>query len=148
MRAADIKPNHVHLIIFDIDDTLFHTTAKIIVIKSDGTKISLTNQEYNNYVSEPGDKFDFGEFKDAEKFSRESDPIRPMIAKLKAILNNSRSSKIIMLTARSDFDNRDKFLETFAKYGIDMSLVHVHRAGNLTHPTTPAEKRLCLLEST
>jgi hypothetical protein len=146
-KAADIKSNRVHLIVFDIDDTLFHTTAKINVIKPDGTKLSLTNQQYNNYVSEPGDKFDFEEFKDAEKFSRESDPIRPMIAKLKAILNNSRTSKIIMLTARSDFDDRDKFLETFARYGIDMSRVHVHRAGNLNHPNSPAEKKAVFIRN-
>jgi hypothetical protein len=36
-----------------------------------------------------------------------------------------------MLTARSDFDNKELFLDTFRKYGVDMSRVHVHRAGNL-----------------
>jgi hypothetical protein len=54
-----------------------------------------------------------------------------MIAKLKAIINNAGDSKVIMLTARSDFDNKELFLDTFRKYGIDMSRVHVHRAGNL-----------------
>ena len=46
-----------------------------------------------------------------------------------------------MLTARSDFDNRDLFLKTFTDLGIDMSRVHVHRAGNLPGDAIPAEKK-------
>jgi hypothetical protein len=141
MRIRDINSKSEHLLIFDIDDTLFHTTAKINVIKNGKVVRSLTNQEYNTYQPEPDEQFDFGEFRNAEKFNRESEPIRPMIAKLKAILKVATNCKIIMLTARSDFDDRDTFLQTFAKYGIDMSRVHVHRAGNLEQPTTPAERK-------
>ena len=46
-----------------------------------------------------------------------------------------------MLTARADFDDKDKFLATFEKYGIDMSRVHVHRAGNLPGDEPPAYKK-------
>lgn len=129
------------LVIFDIDDTLMHTTAKVAVVK-DGKKIkSLSNQEFNNYQLQPGEKFDFGEFRDAEKFSKESQPIEPMVNKLKTILDNAGNSKVIMLTARSDFDNKDLFLKTFSDLGIDMSRVHVHRAGNLPGNQLPAEKK-------
>jgi len=119
------------LTIFDIDDTLFRTTAQIKVVKDGQIIKSLTNQEFNTYKLQPGESFDFGEFENAEKFNRESIPIEPMIAKLKAIINNAGNSKVIMLTARSDFDNKELFLDTFRKYGIDMNRVHVHRAGNL-----------------
>ena len=145
MRAKDISSIKKHLVIFDIDDTLFHTTAMIRVLKKDGTTLELTNQQFNNYVKEPDDKIDFDEFKNAEKFKRESKPIKPMIDKLKTILSNAKNSKIIMLTARSDFDNRDVFLNTFREYGIDMSRVHVHRAGNLEEPDTPAEKKAVII---
>jgi hypothetical protein len=120
------------LTIFDIDDTLFRTTAQIKVVKDGQIIKSLTNQEFNTYKLQPGESFDFGEFENAEKFNRESIPIEPMIAKLKAIINNAGNSKVIMLTARSDFDNKELFLDTFRKYGIDMNRVHVHRAGNLS----------------
>jgi hypothetical protein len=119
------------LTIFDIDDTLFRTTAQIKVVKDGKIIKSLNNQEFNTYKLQPGESFDFGEFQNAEKFNRESIPIEPMIAKLKAIINNAGDSKVIMLTARSDFDNKELFLDTFRKYGVDMSRVHVHRAGNL-----------------
>jgi hypothetical protein len=114
------NPANRGLTIFDIDDTLMHTTAKIRVVKDGKTVRELTNQEFNNYKLAPGEQFDFGEFRSAEKFAKESEPIRPMIAKLKAIMKNAGNSKVIMLTARADFDDRDTFLDTFRKYGIDI----------------------------
>jgi hypothetical protein len=119
------------LTIFDIDETLVRTTAQIKVVKDGKVVRSLTNQEFNNYKLQPGEEFDFGEFRNAEKFRKESEPIGPMIAKLKSILRNAGDSKIIMLTARADFDDKETFLDTFRDMGIDMSRVHVHRAGNL-----------------
>lgn len=140
MKAQEITKGH-SLTIFDIDDTLFHTTAKIKVINQQTGQIkSLTNQEFNTYERKPNEVFDFGEFRNAEKFRQESIPIRPMIAKLKSILNKT-TGKVIMLTARADFDDREKFLDLFRSYGIDMSKVHVHRAGNLITPESPAEKK-------
>ena len=129
------------LTIFDIDDTLFHTTAKINVMKDGKVVRSLTNQEFNNYELQPGEQFDFGEFRSAEKFAKESEPIKPMINTLKRILNRAANTKVIMLTARADFDDKDKFLDTFEKYGIDMSRIHVHRAGNLPGDDPPAIKK-------
>lgn len=140
MRIDELQENgNLGLTIFDIDETLFRTTAQIKVVKDGQVIRSLTNQEFNTYELQPGEDFDFGEFKDAEKFNRESIPIEPMIAKLKAILKNSGNSKVIMLTARSDFDNKDLFLDTFRKYGIDINRIHVHRAGNLGG--APAENK-------
>ena len=135
MKIYEVEKVGLGLTIFDIDDTLFHTTAQIKVMK-DGREVrSLTNQEFNVYKLQPGESFDFGEFKNAEKFNRESVPIGPMIAKLKAILNNAGDSTVIMLTARSDFDNKELFLDTFKRYGIDMSKIHVHRSGSLGLPS-------------
>jgi hypothetical protein len=142
MRASDFikdKPNDV-LTIFDIDDTLFHTTAKINVVKDGEVVRSLTNQEFNNYELEDGEEYDFGEFRNAEKFRQESEPIGPMLDELKTILDHTRG-RVIMLTARSDFDNKETFLQTFADHGIDMNKIHVHRAGNLPGNEPPAHKK-------
>ncbi len=142
MRANEFTPGNRDLIIFDIDDTLLHTTAKIKVLNAQGQVIrDLTNQEFNNYQLQPGEKFDFGEFRDAEKFRQESKPIVPMIRKLKTILNHAGNAKVIMLTARADFDNKEEFLQTFKDLGINMSRVHVHRAGNLPGDESPAYKK-------
>ena len=121
------------LTIFDIDDTLFHTTAKVHVKKDDKVIHSLTNQEFNTYKLKDGEEFDFGEFKSAKLFKQTSTPIGKMIAKAKAILKRAvpKGSKVIMATARSDFDDRDTFLDTFRAHGIDIDKIHVERAGNL-----------------
>lgn len=140
-EGEEIPKGNMGLTIFDIDDTLFHTTAQIKVIKDGKVIRNLSNQEFNNYKLQPGEEFDFGEFRDAEKFAKESEPIRPMINTLKRILDRAANTKVIMLTARADFDDKGKFLDTFEKYGIDMSRVHVHRAGNLPGDDPPAFKK-------
>jgi FMN phosphatase YigB (HAD superfamily) len=69
MRAKEFikaKPSRI-LTIFDIDDTLFHTTAKIKVVKDGEVVRTLTNQEFNNYELQDGEDYDFGEFRNAEK---------------------------------------------------------------------------------
>ena len=142
MRASDFvkkRPTKT-LTIFDIDDTLFHTTAKIKVVKDGKVIRTLTNQQFNNYELQPGEEFDFGEFRDAKKFAQESEPIEHMMDELKTILAHSKGT-VIMLTARADFDDKATFLKTFTDHGVDMSRVHVHRAGNLPGDAIPAEKK-------
>jgi len=141
LERQEMPTGNMGLTIFDIDDTLFHTTAQIKVMKDGKVVRSLTNQEFNNYQLQPGEEFDFGEFRSAEKFAKESEPIKPMINTLKRILDRAANTKVIMLTARADFDDKEKFLGTFEKYGIDMSRIHVHRAGNLPGDDPPAYKK-------
>jgi FMN phosphatase YigB (HAD superfamily) len=140
-----VEQGSKNLVIFDIDDTLLHTTAKINVVKDGEVVGTLDNQQFNNYTLKPGEEFDFGEFRSAEKFNSESQPIEPMVKKLKDILAHSTTSDVIMLTARADFDNRDLFLKTFTDLGIDMSRVYVHRAGNLPGDDIPAEKKAVIV---
>jgi len=136
------------LSIFDIDDTLFHTTAQIAVVKDGKVEKKLTNQEFNNYKLDAGESFDFSEFRDAHKFYHESKPIGRMLAKAKAILTNSQKnpqSKVIIITARANFDDKEKFLATFRKYGFDIDKVHVERAGELEGNEIPAVKKAIIV---
>jgi len=131
------------LAVFDIDDTLMSTTAMIRVV-SDGVVIkTLTNQEFNNYELGPNEEFDFSEFRCSRKFATESKPILPMINKLKE--SHANGEKVIMLTARADFDDRDLFLQTFKDHGIAIHDIHVHRAGNLSGNESPALKKAVFL---
>lgn len=138
------------LTIFDIDDTLFHTTAQIAV-KKDGKVIKkLTNQEFNDYVLKSGETFDYKEFYDASKFYKESKPVAKMMAKAIAILRNSvrnPKSKVIIVTARANFDNRDKFLATFKKHGFDIDKVRVERAGNIKDIEVGAIKKAVIINN-
>lgn len=121
------------LTIFDIDETLFRTKAKI-QIKRDGKVVgSLNNVEYNNYILKPGEEFDYGQFKSAKVFAKTSTPIAKMINKAKVIIKNAvkAGSKVIVVTARGDMDDKKLFVDTFKAQGLDMKNVYIERAGNI-----------------
>jgi hypothetical protein len=134
--------------IFDIDDTLFHTTAKIAVIK-DGKQVrELTNQEFNTYKLKQGETFDFKQFRSAAKFRAESKPIGRMLSKAKIILKNAQSnpkSRVIILTARDDFDDKKTFLATFSDHGLDIDKIRVERAGKMGTKYSPAIQKSIII---
>lgn len=139
------KPQAGGLHMFDVDDTLFHTTAKIHVKDKTGKTVkTLDNKEFNTHTLPTGHHYDFHEFRNAEKFHKESKPIHKMIDKIKAIhqnVKNKPGSKVILNTARADFDDKKKFLDKFKKHGIDIDNIHVERAGNIPGDEHPAEKK-------
>ena len=127
MRVKEIQPKK--LVIFDIDDTLVKTDTKVDVVKGGKVVKQLNSHDFTHYKLQPGEEFDFGRFRDAKEFFTKAKPILPMIGKLKHDI--ATGNKVIMVTARSDFNDRDLFLDTFERFGIDMSKVHVYRAGNI-----------------
>jgi len=133
------------LTIFDIDDTMFVSKAKVRVQNTNTGKIKeLTPQEYNNYKLGNNEVWDYGEFKSAKLFYQTATPIARMIEKAKAIIKNAtaRGSKVIIVTARSDMDNKDLFIKTFEAHGIPMKNVYVERAGNLGGKNSAANKTI------
>jgi hypothetical protein len=134
------------LTIFDIDETMFITKAKVHVVKNGKVIKKLDNQEFNAYKKKPGEDYDFGEFKNAEVFNRTSTPIARMINKVKAILKNATraGSKVIIITARPNFDNKKIFLDTFRKQGIDIDKIYIERAGNLGGGPAADNKKVIL----
>lgn len=131
------------LTVFDIDETLFNTSALVKVVKDGKVIKKLDNQGYNTYKLKPGEEYDYGEFRDAQVFHDTSIPIWSMIKKAKAIIKNATNagSKVIIVTARNDFDNKDVFLNTFRRYGIDIDKVYVERAGKLGLGSSAKNKR-------
>ncbi|OUT94619.1 MAG: hypothetical protein CBB96_05505 [Gammaproteobacteria bacterium TMED36] len=121
------------LTMFDVDETMFKTKARVHVTKDGKVIKKLTNQEFNKYKLKSGEDFDFGEFTNAKIFNQTSTPIARMINKVKAILKNAvkAGSKVIIVTARPNFDDRELFLDTFRNQGIDIDKIYVERAGNL-----------------
>jgi hypothetical protein len=127
-----LTENGLH--VFDIDDTLFHTTAKVHVKKGNKTVAKLSSSEFNTHKLPAGHHYDYSEFHSADKFDAESKPISRMMGKLKSIhaaVKKTGTGKVIMNTARQDFDDKHKFLDTFRKHGVDIDDIHVHRAGNI-----------------
>ena len=143
MRATQIQPSK--LVIFDIDDTLVNTQTRVHVMRDGQVVRSLNSHDFTHYRLKPGETFDFGDFTDAREFFNNARPIIPMIDQLKHDINTG--NKVVMVTARSDFDDKELFLDTFRKFGIDMSRVHVYRAGNITdRMATEKKKKLIIRE--
>lgn len=143
MRASEFRPRK--LVIFDIDDTLVHTQTKVHVIKDGKVVKSLNSHEFTHYKLQPGEEFDFGDFRNAREFFTNAKPIIPMMDQLKRDI--ATGNKVVMVTARADFNDRELFLDTFRKYGVDMSKVHVYRAGNMTIKAATEEKKKIIIRN-
>ena len=132
------------LVIFDIDDTLVHTQTKVQVLKNNQIIKELNSHEFTHYKLKEGESFDFGQFSNAKEFFENSWPIIPMIDQLKKDIDTG--NKVVMVTARADFDDKELFLDTFRKYKIDMSKVHVYRAGNIKEKIQTEEKKKIIID--
>ena len=143
MKSSEIQPHK--LVIFDIDDTLVHTQTKVRVIKDGKVVNNLNSHEFTHYKLQPGESFDFENFRNAHDFFHNSKPIIPMITQLKHDINTGNT--VVMVTARADFDDRELFLDTFRKYGVDMSKVHVYRAGNIQGKTSIEHKKKSIIKN-
>lgn len=142
-KFSNLRPQLGNLSVWDIDETLFQTQAKVHVLKNGRRVKSLSNKEYNTYKLGAGESYDFAEFKNAEIFAKTSIPIQRAIDKAAKTLraySDQPNSKVIVLTARSDFDDPHTFLNTFERYGLNMNNVHVHRAGNLGMSAAEAKR--------
>ena len=133
------------LTIFDIDDTMFTSKARVRVKNKNTNKIKeLSPKAYNNYKLGKDEEWDYGEFKSSKIFYQTATPIARMVAKAKAIIKNATKagSKVIVVTARSDMDDKDLFIKTFEAHGIPMKNVYIERAGNMGGKNSAANKTI------
>ena len=129
----------IGLTIFDIDETLFHTKARVKVVKDKAVIKTLDNQAYNQYKLGTGESFDYGQFKSAKIFKETSTPIAKVINRAKRIIYfaTRKGSKVIIVTARKD---KKIFRQAFLEQGIDIERVYVERAGNLNKNSASENK--------
>lgn len=127
--------------VWDIDDTLGKTSARVSVMK-DGKAIKVLDPgEFNHYKLKDGESFDFSQFRSGKIFRDTFKPINNVLDKAKDIVQNqSENSHSIILTARADFEDHKEFLQTFRDHGFPIDQVYVERAGNISklNPKSPA----------
>jgi hypothetical protein len=137
MKYKDYLKKHKNevrtLNVWDIDDTLGNTSAKVNVMK-DGKVIKvLSPGEYNTYKLNSGETMDFAEFRSGKIFRNTFKPINAVLNRAKSIVwNQSENSHSIILTARADFEDRDEFLQAWRDHGFPIDHVYVERSGNLS----------------
>lgn len=125
--------------VFDLDDTLFKSHAKVIVKRNGEDHKLLSPSEYNTHKLEHGDSYDFSQFRSSSLFRKSAEPIDSMIRKAVSSANKE-TSRTIIVTARSDFDDKEEFLQALRDHGFPIDKVHVERAGNMKKASTPIAK--------
>jgi len=141
------------LTFFDIDDTLFNTSAMIRIMDDKNNLVKLiNNSEFNDYKLKPNEHFDFSEFKSSKLFHDTSKPIKKNIDRLKKMLDqlnlNSNAGKIIILTARSSFDDKELFLQTFRNHDINIDnkdIIYIERVGDIKNGLPIPEKKSMII---
>ena len=120
------------LYVWDIDHTLFKTNANVIIRKDNKIVQKLDPVSYNSYKKKEDETVDYSEFRSAEIFRKNARPIQNILNKAKRFaMSDDNKSETILLTARSDMDNKNLFLQTFRDHGFPIDRVYVERAGNL-----------------
>lgn len=129
------------LLIFDLDDTIIHTTANINVLKDGKIVKTLTNTEYNTYERKPGEYFDYSEFADPTILNHER------FTKYWKTLKREymRGTHISIITARPDDTMIRKF---FLRHGIDIKpeLIFAVGSPNFLYSGSTAQKKAKVIE--
>lgn len=132
------------LTIFDIDDTLFRTDARTLVMKDDVVLVKLDSFELEKHELDDDHYYSFEEFSSSKIFAETAKPIDHMIELAKKVVKsqNNPNSRAIIVTARSNMDDTELFLDTFRKHGLDIDNIYVERAGELKHiDSSPQRKK-------
>lgn len=117
--------------IFDFDETLVTTKARIQVYRNGVFVKSMNSKEYNTYVPKKEDKLDFSEFKDPELIlNAKKYKMWPVIKNVSnAVKQDKSDSAIYILTARSPIV-KSYIYEFLKKNGIEIGIEHIITIGD------------------
>ena len=108
------------LSIFDFDDTLVTSTAKVRVTHKDGSTSEMDSGEYATYRAKSGDEFDYGDF---DKYPPGAEPINSTFSALESAISQSGPGNVVILTARSADKPVRKYLNDQGITGIEIQAV-------------------------
>ena len=140
------------IIFIDIDETLVYSHARIYVRDKNTNKIikKLTNTEFNTYQPKENEYFTYEEFQDSNLFVKTSIPNIKMIELAKQ-LHKNENTEVCLLTARSDFDNKENVLRFFKNHGINVGHykngeIHIIRSGNYKFISNVARRKSYVID--
>jgi FMN phosphatase YigB (HAD superfamily) len=117
--------------IFDFDETLVTTEARIHVYKNGAHVGEMNSKEFNFYKPKPGETLDFTEFKDGELImNAKRYKMWPVLRNVnKAVKEERSTSDIYILTARSPLV-KSYIYEFLKKHGIEIDIEHIVTIGD------------------
>jgi len=123
--------------VFDFDDTLATTTARIKVMDGAGLVTHVQPRDFSNFKLNVGEYFDFTEFRD-DRFIKDADPTFLMYLAQEV---SEEDQDVYILTARED-DSADAIQSFLANYNVNAKTIHC--VGG-TKETIPQKKKEMLL---
>ena len=123
--------------VFDFDDTLATTTARIKVMDDAGLVTHVQPRDFSNFKLNVGEYFDFTEFRD-DRFIKDADPTFLMYLAQEV---SEEDQDVYILTARED-DSADAIQSFLASYNVNAKTIHC--VGG-TQKNIPQKKREMLL---
>lgn len=144
MRARTINERRAY--IFDFDETLVKTDAKIDIYRNGAFYKSLTPKQFNFYKQKPYDKLDFSDFDNGELILKAKKyKMWPALQNInKAIKENRSTSDIYILTARTTLA-KPYIYEFLKQNGINININNIFTIGDkLEKNSISIEKRKIL----
>lgn len=128
------------VMVFDIDDTILKSVAKVKVMDEEGNMIAdLTSSEYNSYKLNPGEHFDYTEFRDLDILLKSK--MTKYWSRLKE--EYSKGTHISIITARG---GKDIIYEFFKRKGITIKYELIYAVGDFNNGKTVAENKSYCIE--
>ena len=122
------------LVVFDFDDTLFYSGAKIGVTKPGESKRYLTSHEYATYRPGKDEEFDYEEF---HVYPPDPRPIEHTTKELRSAVFRHGLDNVIILTARSAEEPVTQVLQNFAMPPVEILAIG---SANPEHKADAIEK--------
>jgi hypothetical protein len=115
----------------DIDETILHTNARTVIWKDGKIVKKLRNREFLAYTPAEGETADFSEYTDAKNFHATSTPVETVVNRMKRMFQHigGRGSRVVIVSARADSNDKQEFLQTFRDLGIQIDDIYVERVG-------------------
>jgi len=117
--------------VFDFDDTLVKTSAKVDLYRNGAYIKSLTPKEYNFYEPDSNYTLDFSDFNNGELIlNAKKYKMWPILKNVSnAIKRNQSTSEIYILTGRS-VETKSYIYEYLKKNGIDIDFDNIYTIGD------------------
>jgi len=85
--------------IFDFDDTLVKSDARVVITSSDGSVKELSSEEYAKYTPQEDETEDFSDF---DAYPKNPEIIEPVFEELLRSIDSDGAARVVILTARSN----------------------------------------------
>ena len=121
--------------VFDFDDTLVVTDARIKIYRNKAFLRALTPKEFNVYKLKKGEVYDFREFDDREHIlNAKKYKMWPTLKKVNNSIKEGKPAFIYILTARGNV-TKAYIYEFLKRNGIEIDMHHILTVGD-HHPTS------------